>query len=80
MLRGSGGGAPRTMFQHMWLWPLPLPGDLTFAFAWPKAGVPEHVVSIEAAPLLEAAHRAEELWADHRPLPDGEGGGDMRIV
>jgi hypothetical protein len=74
----GGGGSDRRWTGRMWLWPLPPPGPLTFAFAWAEQGVDETTVDIDAAPLLAAAARARELWADDRPGfpgPQSAGGG-----
>lgn len=88
--RGPGGRPDIALSNHgssasgrrwtgrMWLWPLPPPGPLTFAFAWPEQGIDETTVDIDAAPLRAAAARARELWADDRPgFPDprSSGGG-----
>jgi len=54
---------------RFWLWPLPPPGPLTLAFAWPDEGVDEATVEIDAAPLVAAGARARELWPDDRPPP-----------
>ena len=56
----------------MWLWPLPPAGPLTFVCAWPAEGIEEISAQIDAAPILEAASRAIELWPDERPLPPSE--------
>ena len=63
-----GGHAGGTCSQEdLWLWPLPTPGLLTFVCAWPARGASESVVEVDAAPVLEAAARCEQLW----PLPSG---------
>jgi hypothetical protein len=64
--RGSSA-SDRRWTGRMWLWPLPPPGRLTFAFAWAEQGVQETTVDIDAAPLTEAAARARALWPDDRP-------------
>jgi hypothetical protein len=61
----------------MWLWPLPPPGRMTFAFAWAEQGVRETTVDVDAAPLAEAAARTRTLWSDDRPAapePPSAGG------
>ena len=47
---------------HMWLWPLPPPGPLTFVVAWPAGNIPETAQSIEAEQLLQVAARSVVLW------------------
>lgn len=61
--RGGGGGG-RSWDWRLWLWPLPLPGPLAFVVEWPAERIPETRVEIDAAPILEAAQRAEVLWED----------------
>jgi hypothetical protein len=68
----GGGGSDRRWESRLWLWPLPPPGPLTVAVAWPAAGIDEATVELDAAPIVEAAGRATELWPDERPeRPDG---------
>jgi hypothetical protein len=62
---GSGGGL--TQEQTFWLWPLPPPGPLRFACAWPDEGVDETIAEVDV-PIRDAAARAVELWPDDRPL------------
>jgi hypothetical protein len=66
---GSHGSSAsdRRWTGRMWLWPLPPPGRLTFAFAWAEQGVQETTVDVDAAPLAEAAARTRTLWPDDRP-------------
>lgn len=50
---------------------LPPLGRLTFAAAWPAAGVPEGTLELDAAPILRAAARAQVLLdLPERPPPD----------
>jgi hypothetical protein len=67
----GGGGSDRRWTGRMWLWPLPTPGVMTFAFAWAEQEVEETTVDVDTAPLLAAADRAGELWADDRPDSPG---------
>jgi hypothetical protein len=67
----GGGGSHRRWQSRLWLWPLPPPGPLTFAFAWLDEGVDEATVAVDAAPILAATARAREIWPDDRPLRDG---------
>lgn len=66
---GTGGAECGTVF---WLWPLPPPGPLEFLCEWTSQGIPETGVSIDAAPLHEAAQRCRELWPDERDLSPTE--------
>jgi hypothetical protein len=66
----GGSASPSLMRFDYWLWPLPTPGRVSFAVEWPDAGVAESIIAIDAAALIEAAARAEELWP---PMPSGEG-------
>jgi hypothetical protein len=65
--RGGGGGA-LDADQNYWVWPLPPPGQVTFACEWPELEIPETQVAIEGEVIREAAGRAERVWppADER--------------
>jgi hypothetical protein len=65
----GGGGDARHFTHHYWLWPLPPPGPVTFALAWPEANVEEATIQIEGAVLRAAAQEAQKLW---EPLPEEE--------
>ncbi len=59
----QGGGATAWRAEaRLYLWPLPPAGELTFASAWEALGLPETTVTIDAAPLREAASRVTTLW------------------
>lgn len=58
----GGSGGDLSYEARWWLWPLPSPGALTFVCEWPLMGIPESTREIDAAPILEAAARAIELW------------------
>jgi hypothetical protein len=68
MPRGGGGGG-RSWDWGVWLWPLPPPGSITFVCEWPAQGVAESRADVDAAPIIEAAARAEVLWEDDSPAP-----------
>jgi hypothetical protein len=53
------------------VWPLPPAGTLAFVCEWPLRGIVETRAEIDAAPILEAAGRAEVLW------PEDRGGNDQ---
>jgi hypothetical protein len=68
VLWGMGGGGSEYSYQHRyWLWPLPPPGPVTFALAWPEAGVEEATVQIDGALFRAAAQEAKKFW---EPAPD----------
>lgn len=62
----GGGGNLRHLTTHYWLWPLPPPGRLTFACAWPAAGIEETQTVIGSEPLRAAAGDAVLLWPGRR--------------
>ena len=59
--RGGGGGSDRPWQMRFWLWPLPPPGDLTFAVEWASGDIPESVVTVDSAPFRDAAGEAFTL-------------------
>jgi hypothetical protein len=63
MQQGGGGGDGSWEFGF-WVWPLPPLGPLTFAVEWPAEGVELTTSQIDAAPILEAAGRSEQLWEE----------------
>jgi hypothetical protein len=60
----GGGGAGGSFHQAYWVWPLPPPGPLAFVCEWPVAGIPLTRREIDAQPILEAADRAQAIFAD----------------
>ncbi len=68
---GGGGGGSGTK----WWSPTPTgsatrcppAGPITIAVAWPHFHIPEKSVQFDAAAIIEAATRAEQLWEDDRP-------------
>ncbi len=65
----GGGGSDRQQSSRYWLWPLPPPGPVTFALAWPELGVEETTTEIEGAVFRAAAEEAQKLW---EPLTEEE--------
>jgi hypothetical protein len=62
-----GKGASRSDGQSrrsFWVWPLPAPGHLEIACEWPKAGIPLTRSELDSDAILEAASRAQILFAD----------------
>jgi hypothetical protein len=64
---GSGGGGRSFDFGY-WVFPLPPPGTLTFAVEWPARGIELTRHEVDAAPILAAAAKSEQLWKDDLPL------------
>jgi hypothetical protein len=64
----GGHGGSRRAEMDFWLHPLPPPGPMLVVVKWEDAGVDEHAVEVDAAPLVAAAAEAEELWPDDRPV------------
>jgi len=62
LTQGAGSSSARFSRFDYWMWPLPPPGPVTFAFVWEEAGIRETLAQIDAAPLIEAAAQARELW------------------
>jgi hypothetical protein len=58
--RGHGGG--RQSRQEFWVWPLRPPGPVAFVCEWPRYGIPESRVKVEAASIRAAASKAMEIW------------------
>ncbi|HEY7456972.1 MAG TPA: hypothetical protein VH703_06820 [Solirubrobacterales bacterium] len=59
--RGSGGGG--NWSQSFWVWPIPPAGPLTFLCEWPQARIPLTRLEMEAEPIIEAASRAQQIFA-----------------
>jgi hypothetical protein len=64
VIHGQGGGGGGSEWrQELWFWPLPPEGPLTFAVQWLARGVAETLQEWEAAPIRDAAARAQTLFA-----------------
>jgi hypothetical protein len=61
--RGGGGGGGSWQ-QTLWVWPLPPAGPLTLACEWPAVGIPLTRRELDAQTILEAASRAQVVFAD----------------
>jgi hypothetical protein len=68
---GGGGGGGGHWRQAEWVWPLPPPGPLAFVCEWPAAGIPETRKEIDAQLILDAAERAQVIFADDDGGPQG---------
>ncbi|CAN5273751.1 hypothetical protein BH24ACT10_BH24ACT10_10690 [soil metagenome] len=53
-----------TWTGQYWLHPLPPPGPLVLGCRWPDRGIPETLVEIETAPLIEAAATSTTVWGE----------------
>jgi hypothetical protein len=62
LVPGGGHGGGRHSRQELWIWPLPPPGPVAFVCEWPRYGIPETRVTVDAALIREAARHAEEIW------------------
>jgi hypothetical protein len=65
---GGGGGGGRSWQTGYWVYPLPPPGSVTLALAWPARGIEEQIQSVDAGPIVEAAAASSVLWEDNRPI------------
>jgi hypothetical protein len=65
---GGGGGGGLSWQIGYWIYPLPPPGPLTLAIAWPAQDVGEETYSVDASPIIEAAAGSAVLWEDNRPV------------
>lgn len=60
----GGSGTEAVIRQTIWAAPLPPPGPVTLAAAWPSHGLSETSTSFDGGLVLEAAERAVQLWPD----------------
>lgn len=67
LMSQGGGGGDHEWQQQYWLWPLPPPGPVTFAVAWPEQGIPEATTQIDGAVFRAAAAEAIQLWQPLTP-------------
>jgi hypothetical protein len=61
ILRPIGGD---NQFSRWWAWPLPPAGPLEFVCEWPRFGIAETRVGIDAQLILDAARRSVQLWPE----------------
>jgi hypothetical protein len=64
LVPGGGHGGGRHSRQEFWVWPLPPPGPVAFVCEWPRYGIPESRVEVEAASIGAAAQKATEIWPE----------------
>ena len=62
LIEHGGSGSDGEISRRLWMWPLPPPGELTFALAWEEMELPECVGSIDSADLIRASQDAITLW------------------
>ncbi len=49
------------MTADLWLWPLPPVGELSLSATWATFGLTPAVLTIDAAPITEAAKRVQHF-------------------
>jgi hypothetical protein len=59
--RGGGGGGGRWDYSF-WVYPLPPAGPIAFVCEWPSEGIDLTRLETDAAPMLDAAAKAQVLW------------------
>ena len=64
MQSGGGSGGDGRWRQEMRVWPLPPSGPVAFVCEWPAAGIALTRSEIDAQTILEAADRAQVIFAD----------------
>jgi len=64
LVQGGGGGGSSGWEFDFWLWPVPPPGQLTFAVEWPAHGIGLTQHHVEATPLIKASTKSEPLWPE----------------
>jgi hypothetical protein len=60
----SFGGSRLDRNRSYWVWPLPPPGPLTFAFEWAAFDIGEGRVEVDAQLIIDAATRSVPIWDD----------------
>jgi hypothetical protein len=60
----SFGGSRLDRNRSYWVWPLPPPGPVTFAFEWAAFGIGENRVEIDGQLIIDAAAQSVRLWDD----------------
>lgn len=54
---------------ELWLYPLPVPGDLLLAVEGALLGIPESTLVLDAQDVLEAAQHSQGFWNPERQHP-----------
>lgn len=62
MMPRRGSGWDNEWHRDFWCWPLPPPGPLQLVCEWPEMEIVLTRREIDAAPILDAASRAEEIF------------------
>jgi hypothetical protein len=78
--QGGGGGSQRHYESKFWVWPLPSPGQMTFAVEWPSEHIKLTTTQIDADLVLNASKHAEPLWPEQAREDINPGSGRFRIV
>jgi hypothetical protein len=68
----GGQGGDGEWQQRLWFWPLPPPGQITFALEWRAQGIELRLHGVDGAPIHEAAGRAQTLMPAQE-MPDTPG-------
>jgi hypothetical protein len=68
MTPGGGGGGGAVWRQAMWVWPLPPAGPMALVCEWPAAAIALTRHEIDAQLVLDAASRAQVIFADDELL------------
>jgi hypothetical protein len=67
----GGAGSPGSWRLGYWVWPLPPAGPLAFVCEWSAASIPLTRHEIDAQIVLDAAARAQEIFAPGTPSRPG---------
>jgi hypothetical protein len=76
---GGGGGGGSSWSQHLWVWPLPPSGPLSFVCEWPAAGIELTRHELDAQLILDAVERAQLIFPAEVIQRGGGGGGLRRL-
>ena len=57
-----GGGNNDRFSMGFWCFPLPPPGPLRVYVEWADVDIPETMITLDAAPIINAAQKAITLW------------------
>jgi hypothetical protein len=88
VIHGNGGSGGRGEWrERLWFWPLPPAGPIAFALEWLEQGIELRLHELDAAPIREAAGRAQTLmlaedlpdtpgYTSHAMRADPSGGGE----
>ncbi len=75
LFSGGGSSSDGSMRISYWLWPFPRAGRWSIVVRWPRVGIGETRTTLDAAPLVDAAERAQVLFTDEHLPERGEDAG-----